>query len=115
MNADDDASGARPGGRAHVRPRRGRAHQSPTKGTTQAGGGRDNGAYRPSGASEAGSATVEVRPARVVARSPEREAQARAALRVLFRDYLARGGLDFARASRCPESPPGPSDPAESR
>lgn len=115
MSADDDASGAHPGGRAHVRPRRGLARQSPTKATTQAGGGRDNGAYRPSGASEAGSATVEVRPARVVARSPEREAQARAALRVLFRDYLARGGLDFARASRCPESPSGPSDPAESR
>lgn len=36
----------------------------------------------------------------------ERRAQARGALRVLYGDFLAGGGLDIVRASRCPEAPP---------
>lgn len=35
----------------------------------------------------------------------ERRAQARLALRVLYGDFLAGGGLDIVRASRCPEEP----------
>lgn len=40
-----------------------------------------------------------------VAFTAERRAQARLALRVLYGDFLAGGGLDIVRAARCPEAP----------
>jgi len=36
----------------------------------------------------------------------ERRGRARLALRVLYGDFLAGGGLDIVRASRCPSAPP---------
>ncbi len=42
----------------------------------------------------------------VVPFTAERRAQARGALRVLYGDFLAGGGLDIVRASRCPGEPP---------
>lgn len=42
-----------------------------------------------------------VRPARLVRRSGEQAAELHGALRTLYRDYLAAGGLDSLRASRC--------------
>jgi len=41
----------------------------------------------------------------VVPFTAKRRAQARLALRVLYGDFLAGGGLDIVRASRCPEEP----------
>lgn len=49
----------------------------------------------------------------VVPFTAKRRAQARLALRVLYGDFLAGGGLDIVRASRCPEAPPTESAPAE--
>ena len=46
-----------------------------------------------------------VRPARLVRRSGEQEERLHGALRVLYRDYLAGGGLDSLRASRCHRRP----------
>ncbi len=42
-----------------------------------------------------------VRPAKLIRRSGEQASELRGALRVLYRDYLAGGGLDSLRASRC--------------
>lgn len=42
-----------------------------------------------------------VRPARLVRRSDEQDDRLHGALRVLYRDYLAAGGLDSLRASSC--------------
>lgn len=44
--------------------------------------------------------TLGVRPARVVARTPEREQALQAALTVLYRDFFEGGGLDELRAQR---------------
>lgn len=46
-------------------------------------------------------ARLGVRPARLVRRSGEQAAELHGALRTLYRDYLAAGGLDSLRASRC--------------
>ncbi len=42
-----------------------------------------------------------VRPARLVRRGNANAAELEGALRVLYRDYLAGGGLDFVRARSC--------------
>lgn len=52
-----------------------------------------------------------VHAAETVPFTDERRAQARLALRVLYADFLAGGGLDSVRASRCPEAPT--EDPTE--
>lgn len=46
-----------------------------------------------------------VRPARLARRSGEQADRLHGALRVLYRDYLAGGGLDSLRASRCHPRP----------
>lgn len=56
-----------------------------------------------------------VRPARLVRRSGEQDDQLHGALRVLYRDYLAGGGLDCLRASRCHPRPPKPGTPRRPR
>jgi hypothetical protein len=61
------------------------------------GGGRGASA-----ADGTGSRRLGVRPARLAHRSAERHRAAVAALRVLYRDFLAGGGLDITGASRCP-------------
>lgn len=56
-----------------------------------------------------------VRPARLVRRSGEQDDRLHGALRVLYRDYLAGGGLDCLRASRCHPRPPKPGKPRRPR
>lgn len=92
--------------RAHERPRRGRAAPRATDDTGQPASGREGGGQRASAGSGTRPAGVGLRPVRRVRRSPERDAAARAALRVLYRDFLADGGVDFVRASRCPPRSP---------
>jgi hypothetical protein len=88
--------------RAHLRPRRGRSTARPTDDTGQGAFGRDVAGHR----ADDGSPQLGVRQARLVRRSAERERKARAALRVLYRDFLAGGGLDIAAGSRCPRRSP---------
>jgi hypothetical protein len=87
---------------ARERPRRGLAAPWATDDTRPPASGREGGGHRASAGSGLRPAVIGLRPARLVRRSPEREAAARAALRILYRDFLAGGGLDIARASRCP-------------
>jgi hypothetical protein len=56
-----------------------------------------------------------VRPARLVRRSGEQNDRLPGALRALYRDYLAGGGLDCLRASRCHPRPPKPGKPRRPR
>ena len=91
------------GDRARVRPRPGRSAARPTDGNGQGAFGRDAAGQ---GADDERSPQLGVRRARLVRRSDERDAAARAALRVLYRDFLAGGGLDIAAASRCPRRSP---------
>lgn len=100
---------------AHERPRRGLSTPQATDDTRPPESGREGGGRRASAGADRGSAELGVRPARLVRRSPKRDAEARAALRVLFRDFLAGGGLDFLRTSRCPDTSPNPTDRSEDR
>ncbi len=56
-----------------------------------------------------------VRPARLVRRGGEQADRLHGALRVLYRDYLAGGGLDSLRASRCHRRPAKPAKPRRPR
>jgi hypothetical protein len=56
-----------------------------------------------------------LQPVRLVKRDSEHDASARAALRILYRDFLAAGELDIARASRCPGCSPKLSGEGENR
>lgn len=56
-----------------------------------------------------------VRPARLVRRSGEQNDRLHGTLRVLYRDYLAGGGLDCLRASRCHPRPAIPGKPRRPR
>lgn len=56
-----------------------------------------------------------VRPARLVRRSGEQDDRLHGTLRVLYRDYLAGGGLDCLRASRCHPRPAIPGKPRRPR
>jgi hypothetical protein len=56
-----------------------------------------------------------VRPAQLVRRSDEQDDRLHGTLRVLYRDYLAGGGLDCLRASRCHPRPPKPGKPRRPR
>jgi len=86
----------RSAGKGRADPRRGRsALIAVASGLPRRRGG-DQGA----GHSEAPE-RLGVRPARLVRRSGEQADQLHGALRVLYRDYLAGGGLDSLRASRC--------------
>ncbi|MGH3995317.1 MAG: hypothetical protein ACRDSN_22980 [Pseudonocardiaceae bacterium] len=67
-----------------------------------------HGGRRASAAEGLASPRLGVRPARLVRRSADREAQVRAALRVLYRDFLAGCALDIAGASRSPGRSPHP-------
>lgn len=91
------------GARAYVRPRRGRSTPRPTDDTRQGASGGDMAGHR---ADDESSSQLGVQRARLVRRSAERDRKARAALRVLYRDFLAGGGLDIARATRCPRRLP---------
>lgn len=50
---------------------------------------------------------LDVRPAQIVRRSNEQAETLHNALRVLYRDYIAAGGLDLLRESRRREHEPG--------
>ncbi len=56
-----------------------------------------------------------VRRARLVRRSEEQSAELSSTLRVLYRDYLAGGGLDSLRASSCHRHPSEPRKRRRSR
>lgn len=56
-----------------------------------------------------------VRPARLVRRSGKQADQLHGTLRVLYRDYLASGGLDSMRASSCHGRPTRPTKPRRPR
>ena len=62
---------------------------------------RRRGCERSSAAEPAAGERLGVRRARLVRRSDDQMAELEGALRVLYRDYLAAGGLDSLRASRC--------------